>query len=97
MTDEREQQELDRMAAEINSLNDITMDRIPSVVRDFLRGIARPNHRTDPVGQALTVGLVSPMLTLSDADVFVMIGRGMKSRYEAERAPQRRLSGGGID
>lgn len=95
MTDE--QQELERLRSEINDLNDITKDRIPDVVRDFLRGIARPTHRTDPVGQALTVGLVAPMLTLSDEDVFLMIGRGMKSRYEAERAPQHRLSGGGID
>ena len=96
MTDEREQQQLERLRFEINGLNDITMDRIPDVVRDFLRGIARPTHRTDPVGQALTVGLVAPMLTLSDEDVFAVIGRGMKSRYEAEEAPERRLSGGGM-
>ena len=82
---EQDRQELERMANEINGLHNIDKSRIPDVVRDFLRGLMRPTPRTEPIGQALTVGLLGPMLRLSDADVFVMIGRGMKSRYEAER------------
>lgn len=81
----QDQEELERVAEGINALNDITIDQIPNVVRDFLRGFLAPTRRTNPLGQGLAEGLLRPMVELEDEAVFVAIGRGMKARYEAER------------